>query len=129
MTAYREPGRDIDVTEIERAKIHEEAETKRKLISEREETRRARFKEYGPTVPIAVTIVALTALATGTCVANNHIEARASDKPVACVETAEVVSVSSPMKKCIGGGMVETEKLTDAQILVRCRCTAPAVKP
>ncbi len=32
MSFYREPGREIDATEIEKAKIHEAAETKRKKM-------------------------------------------------------------------------------------------------
>ena len=38
MTAYREPGRAVDETEIERAKIHEAAETRRKAIEEHAKT-------------------------------------------------------------------------------------------
>jgi hypothetical protein len=44
MSAYREPGREVDTTEIERAKIHEAEETKRASIKEREATRRERIK-------------------------------------------------------------------------------------
>ena len=40
MSTYREPGRTVDETEIERAKLHEGAETKRKEIEEKEESRR-----------------------------------------------------------------------------------------
>lgn len=52
--AYRTPGRDIDTTAVETAKIHEAAETKRKLIEEREQTRRA----WGPIPQVAAALVA-----------------------------------------------------------------------
>lgn len=59
--AYRTPGREVDETEIARAKLHEEAETKRKLIEEKEATKRARVKElgYAPHGFFAAAVVAL----------------------------------------------------------------------
>lgn len=42
---YRTPGRDVDKTEVEITKIREAAETKRKLIEEREKTKRQDLSE------------------------------------------------------------------------------------
>jgi hypothetical protein len=44
MSAYREPGRDVDATDIERTKIHEAAETERARIAAREKTRQEAVK-------------------------------------------------------------------------------------
>ena len=86
--SYREPGRDIDATEIERAKIHEAAETKRKAIEEKEKTRReniAKRDTAGYIVPKIVTgCVLLTAALCGMRVASDYVEARQPAKP--CVD-------------------------------------------
>ena len=99
MSAYREPGRAVDMTEIERAKIHAAAETKRKAIEEGEKTKRARVEarralwtENGSALlfVIAVTIVGL--IVGGVWVGDTWIETR---NPPACVDRAASVAWGS----------------------------------
>lgn len=117
MTAYREPG-TIDRTEIERAKIHEAAETKRTLIAERERTKRARVEEYGLAVPFAVIAVAFLACAAVVCVTSSYFRAKAP-----CVEEAALITYGGEAMRC-AGGHIETEVLPDRHVLWKCRCPA-----
>lgn len=127
MSGYREPGRDIDVTEIERAKIHEAAETKRKLIEEREETRRVKAKTHGPVVPVVVGLVLLSAIAGGTCVGYRRVEAKDPHRFPACTESAEIVTSNTPPRAC-SGGRVTAETLPNGNALIRCRCDAASAE-
>ena len=82
MSAYREPGRDVDVTAIECEKVRQDGETKRVLIEQREQTKRKRVDEIGYAPHIATTIVFIVAAVTGGLLTNAWFEKRAQS----CVE-------------------------------------------
>lgn len=129
--AYRTPGREIDETAVETAKIHEAAETQRKLIEEREKTRRNRTDErrilwtdggFQPLVGVIVFFVCGAGL--GGWALYLH-----SKRPVseACTESAELINVNASARTCEGGHIV-TEPQPGEKVLVKCVC-GPAVKP
>lgn len=72
--AYRVPERGIDETEIERAKIHEAGETKRKLIEETEKTKREKAQQYGPGPLVAACVIAAVVAIPSAIVAGTYIE-------------------------------------------------------
>lgn len=119
---YREPDqRVVDVTEIERAKIHEEAETKRKLIEEREETRRQNRWSNDSRTHVSVA-AALAAAAIGITVAlahANYVSVRYPAPPRACREFDP--SASSTPSVCDPGGHLVFDDHGK-----RCVCDRPA---
>lgn len=84
--AYRTPGRDIDATAVETAKIHEAGETKRASNEEREKTRRAAIANRD-TGGYVVTRIAACCVFIGIIIAvgvtaNTYVESRS--KPGSC---------------------------------------------
>lgn len=123
MNTYREPGRDVDMTEIERAKIHEAAETNRKTIEERGKTQRAKIQQYGPAGHIVGGLLGFAAIVAGALTASNYFDA-AHPKPfkAACVEKVEVISGISDARRCENGGHIETTPLKNDDVLWKCVC-------
>lgn len=126
MTAYREPGRDVDRTDIERAKIHEAGETKRKAIEEQEKTKRAKVEKYGSAPFGAAAVVLCSLLLAGSFVAYLHYDSKNPHPPAPllaeCVEKVEVISRLSSHRDCEKGGHIETTPLPDGDVLWKCVC-------
>ena len=127
---YRVPGRDIDETEIEKEKIRQEGETKRKLIEEKEKTRRdnaiqSRMKwtdsGFQPMVgiPLVVALIALTIV--GGIYANGKFERH----PEGCQESSDIRSPGNQPFSCGAGGRMTTQLIpgtVNDRILVKCKC-------
>lgn len=84
MDAYRVPDGQVDKTEIERAKIHEEGETKRKLIEEREATKRRRIDQVQEAPYVAWGVVGAIAIIAGSIVTGMYVSA--TKEPPPCVD-------------------------------------------
>jgi hypothetical protein len=117
MTPYRETsGSTVDRTEIECARIREAAETRRKLIEEREKTRRERGDGWlfpwfiGGLVFIGLTIA-------GAVGYSEHLEAQRAT----CVESVEIVTLGNSQRQCLLG-WIESRSVNEGQIEVHCRC-------
>ena len=135
--AYRTPGRDIDMTEIERTKIHEAAETKRAEISEREKTKREAQKyrsQWWSAHGFAMSVSLMVFLAISGVIAgiNVHAWIESTHPPPpfipsqSCSETVEVVSSWSSIGHCDKGGHITTEKLERGEVLWHCHCPSPS---
>lgn len=126
--AYRTPGREVDETAVETAKIHEAAETQRALITEREKTKREALDNRdnaGYLLPRVVAgIVAVAAVIAIATTANTYIEAH-SPKPISrpCVAWAEVLSHSDSNRTCAHGRLIsQPVSGKDGEMFVRCIC-------
>ncbi len=119
---YRTPGRAVDETEIEREKVRQAAETKRKAIEEREATRRARIKEQGPAPLLAGAVLGMIGMVVAGVSFSNWVEAKHPKAPDPCVERVEVISHSDSSRECHNGGHIETSSMPDGQVLWRCLC-------
>lgn len=124
MSEYRVPGRDIDMTEIEREKIRQAEETKRKLIEQKAETRRREIAErdtIGYVAPrLFTTIVALACvIAIGTNI-SSYLEGKAGGPP--CHDTVDIRTPSSDPYHCERGARVVTEPFEGGKYTVKCLC-------
>ncbi len=121
MTMYREPGTSVDVTDVERARIHEAAETRREHIRQREETRRERTKALGiyPYVILGITMAIMTIV--GGIVVSQHIGASHPEADKPCADSVHVLDEYKKEYQCVAGARLETEK-ADGKTLARCRC-------
>lgn len=107
--------------EVKIAQIHEAAETKRKLISEREETKRAKIKHRGFIPHIVLGTTLLGSLLIGSCTFGMQ-ENRKTEQMQPCVESAEVITISDNTKFCKVGATIDTQTMTESKVLVRCLC-------
>jgi hypothetical protein len=123
---FREPG-SIDQSEIEKTKIYQAEETKRKLIEEKEETIRRKCEIRGPDFYMGVilaSIVIVGALVIGGGLSyNNYLDKR---YPITqCIESVEVISSADRAKHC-PNGHVEIENIPGMisdKIIAKCKCS------
>jgi hypothetical protein len=88
--------------EVARARIHEEHETKRKLIEEREKTKRERLGTDGHWVTRGLMVVTVfAAVICGAIVSNGYFSDRKPPAPAACLDEAFAV----------GGGMSQYNRV------------------
>lgn len=106
--------------ELKKVKAQEEAQTKRTLITEREQTRRQRYQQIGSAPHVALVLVVIGSLAIGAFVYEKHLNHKYPDP---CKES------SQPLKhgevNCGGGARIEytTQKIDGKdETLVRCSC-------
>lgn len=127
---YRAPGRDMDVTVIEQEKVRQAAETKRKLIEEKEKTkrelanaRRARWTD--PTFALLVGVCTIALCLVGGITLNAWIEAKSPAKPIKCEELTDIIRPTSDARHCGPGARLETQPMPNGNVLVRCLCSPP----
>ena len=124
--SYREPG-TVDQTEVERAKIHEAAETARKRIEEAEKTKRAIAAEKGDAwvVPwIAAAIAAVIGVIATASTVQVHIERTHHTPPEPCRDSSTLVSTkagSPSSHECALGAQRTTEPAPNG-MMVHCTC-------
>jgi hypothetical protein len=116
----------LDVTEVEKAKIHEAGETERAKIRETEETRRSRhdaFRHltnsdgfYVALVVVPIVFIVATGIVIGTYVSDRY------GKPDACTESFDTLSPSSDRFSCTAGASLETTPAENGKVHVHCVC-------
>ncbi len=132
---YRVPGRDVDGTAIEQEKIRQTAETKRKLIEEKEKTKREqaqrskeKWTEGGFQFMFGASVVSVAAAAA--IIGGVYFHGKYPGPPdlePACAETSEIVSSTTSARRCSPGATLVTEKLANSDALVKCLCPGHAV--
>lgn len=121
--AYRTPGRDVDATAVETAKIHEAAATKRKLIEEQEKTRREKIEAWGPIPPVAAGLVIFVAVVTAGIVGHYYVERSRPEPPAPCTDESFDLSAYNRMTCKHPAHAGTLEKVGEKAIYV-CRCNA-----
>lgn len=129
--SYREPG-STDESYEKVARIHEEAETKRKVIEEDGKTKREAVKQADWRVPwLAAGLVGL-AFAIGAAVTGNTYVERKYPEPATaapCTAFIEVVSTNPPgcagPTKCAGGHLTGTPGPVSGTMTMTCTCEKP----
>jgi hypothetical protein len=127
---YRVPGRDVDATAIEQEKIRQVGETKRKLIEEKEKSRREiadkrriRWTDNGfQNMVVFCVLIPSVALAG---IGGFYFNMKTPAAPVqesGCREMSEVINVNTTTRHCGVGARLETEVMPDGHVLVRCKC-------
>jgi hypothetical protein len=141
MEPYREsdgPREIYNRTEVELARIREQEETKRQRTLQIEKTKQTARGTDGYWVVRGLAVIGVATSVIAVCIAGYdaysdkmHAE-HPSFSDTHCVETAEIVSLSSSARSCTSGGWFEA-KPTDkvGEMLIRCHCgpkpeTAPA---
>jgi hypothetical protein len=114
----------VDLTEIAKTKLHEEAETKRVRLKEREQTKRERIAKIDTTGYMLPRIVVAVGLAVVGIVYFNFKFPSAPDPPKACSETAEIIDEGNHHANWCESGYITTETLTNStgRVLVKCNC-------
>lgn len=107
--------------EVKIAQIHEAAETKRKLISEREETKRAKIAKRGFIPHIVLGATLLGSLLIGSCTII-HRENVKAEQTRPCIESAEIIGTADNARFCRGTAVMETQLLAANQVLIHCLC-------
>ena len=126
---YREPGTTNESYE-KVARIHEEAETKRKLIEEEGKTRREAVKQADWRVPwLAAGLVGL-AFAVGAAVTGNtYVERKYPGPPsqAPCTEFIEVLYVGGcgVTSRCPGGHLTTSPGPVSGALTMTCTCEKP----
>jgi hypothetical protein len=114
----------IDPTEVAKAKLHEEEETKRVRLKEKEETKRTRYaKIKDPNYAITRGLFAIAIAVIGVTYIVLKYSPPSPPTP-ACIESAEIIGagLSSSSERC--DGHLTTEKMNDmnGHVIVKCNC-------
>ena len=122
----------LDVTEVEKTKIHETAETQRATVAEREATKRQKLSDrrtkwtndgYLTVVGIVGVVFILSTLFGSMFYACYKYPTPQAKKNVACVESVQIVRVNDVPRVCSEGATMETKPSGnggDLEILCTC---------
>lgn len=113
---------DVDRADVEKHRIHEEEETKRRVVEAREKTKQTRLQEESfwlvRGLSWAVLGVACLCVAGATC---EQIDKTHPNK--SCTETVNVINESDTSQACTNGWFSsEPVPGKPGQVLVRCNC-------
>ncbi len=122
----------LDVTEVEKARLHEAGETERFKLKQVAETKQKRFvlidnitdKNNGGFWG-AVILVPIVSVITISILLGSYLSDRYGKpaQPEVCVDSFEFVSPASERHKCAPGATLETVPVTGTdKIQVRCSC-------
>jgi len=132
MEPYRTGEKSMEVynrTEVELARIREQEETKRRIVSDREKTKQTARSADGYWVVRGLAVACAAVSVIAICLAYSdkmHAEHPAFGAS-GCVETAQIVTADNSQKTCNHGGWFEavpTNKV--GEVLIRCHCSPPA---
>ena len=123
----------LDVTEVEKTKLHEAGETERHKLSESAETKRRglnfleRLTDSGNTgFYFAVILVPIVAVVAAAIVIGGIVSSKYPSAPVACSDSFNVVTAASDKEHCTPGATLETTPMAGTdKIQVRCTCKKP----
>jgi hypothetical protein len=140
MEPYRTGEKPMEVynrTEVELARIREQEETKRRIVSDREKTKQTARSADGYWVVRGLAVVGAAVSVIAVCVAgyNSYSDKMHAEHPAfgasGCVESAQIVTSDNSQKTCDHGGWFEalpTNKV--GEVLIRCHCSPrPATPP
>lgn len=117
----------LDVTEVQKAKLHEDAETKRNQIHEREETKRTSIAKWRDseflTAFSVVTIFFIVCSMIGSMVYSCQ-KYPTIEKVPPCVEAVVVIRQTDlgQGKLCSAGATLKTTATNDGFIEIQCTC-------